>query len=140
MKSVWAIVSIAANPKQIWGSRPTKLTELGTITMSLSPSFKPSRCLSPQAHLAACSRSPPYVRLLFAIVSIWTTLSAGHRSGLYFVINWGIVVVSSKSTGQNGPLITDEDMAAKKIMDGGFPVRFLRLSRSLSFFKLRRRP
>jgi hypothetical protein len=89
---------------------PRRHTELGTITISLSASFKPSRCFNPQAHLAACSRSPPYVRLLFAIVSMWTTLSAGQRSGLYFVINCGMVILSSKPTGQKGPLIADEDI------------------------------
>lgn len=50
------------------------------------------------------------MRLLFAIVSMWTTLSAGQRSGLYFVINWGMVILSSKPTGQKGPLMVDEDI------------------------------
>lgn len=100
----------------IYGNQVVHLighTELGTRTISLSPSFRPSRCFKPQAHLAACSRSPPYVRLLFAIVSIWTTLSAGQRSGLYFVINCGMVIRSSKPTGQKGPLMANEDIVMK---------------------------
>ena len=80
-------------------------TEFGTITSNLSCSCMPRLCLRPQAHLAACSRRPPYVKLLFAIVSIWTTLSAGTLSGLYIVIRIGTVMLSSSPRGQNRPVM-----------------------------------
>jgi hypothetical protein len=99
------------------------LTEFGHSKERTSPSLRPSLCRRPHAHFAASVRSPTYVRVFPKMVSTCTTLSGETLSGLYFVMNCGIDMLSSSNRGPYVPTIIFDGDILNEIFTGARQVR-----------------